>query len=123
MVDKHYIIILADKNLSPAIMERSTYIQQALDDQLSDSSTYTRLSYNDAIYTIASTNKELMELIGAYKTLLPKANMTYFQCFFKLHHQINQFCIRMKVHKNPMTSCPIVPCWDTLQKNGIQDFL
>jgi hypothetical protein len=46
--DRHFIVVLTDKNLGPAIMERDEYIKCVLDNHLNNTSTYTRLSHDDA---------------------------------------------------------------------------
>jgi hypothetical protein len=108
--DRHFIVVLTDKNLGPAIMEQDEYIKRVLDDHLNDTSTYTRLSHDDAVSALKAAEKELKTLVASYDYLLSKAEKTYFECFYHLNHHMKQFYITMKIHKNPMGTRPIVSC-------------
>jgi hypothetical protein len=59
---------------------------------------------------IALSEKELKTLVASYDYLLSKAEKTYFELFYHLNHRMKQFYITMKIHKNPMGTCPIVSC-------------
>jgi hypothetical protein len=84
--DHHFIVVLTDKNLGPAIMERDKYIKRVLDDHLNDTSTNTRLSHDDAVSTLKAAEKELKTLVASYDYLLSKAEKTYFEHFYHLNH-------------------------------------
>ena len=91
-------------------MERDEYIKRVLDNHLNDTSTYTRLSHDDAVSALKAAEKELKTLVASYDYLLSKAEKTYFEHFYHLNHHMKQFYITMKIHKNPMGTRPIVSC-------------
>ena len=46
--NKDFIILMCDKNLGPAIMERASYIKHVLAEHLSDNTTYKPITDNEA---------------------------------------------------------------------------
>jgi hypothetical protein len=59
---------------------------------------------------LKAAEKELKTLVASYDYLLSKAEKTYFEHFYYLNHFMTQFYITMKIHKNPMGTCPIDSC-------------
>ena len=62
MHDK-YIILLADKNLGPCVINREIYIRKCLTQHLSDKSTYERISKDIAFQYIEETINEFLYYI------------------------------------------------------------
>lgn len=120
--DKRFIVVLTDKNLGPAIMERADYIERALKDHLLNTKVYSRLSHDDACKAIKACNKEVEELIDSYGSQLSKAEQTYFERLFQQKHRISQFYISLKVHKTPMATRPIVSTCGSLLE-GVSKWL
>ena len=120
--DKRFIVVLTDKNLGPAIMERADYIERALKDHLLNTRVYTRLSHDDACKAIKACNSEIEELTNSYASQLSTAEQTYFERLFQQKHRVSQFYISLKVHKTPMATRPIVSTCGSLLE-GVSKWL
>lgn len=53
------IILLADKNLGPIIMDRTEYISRGFSDHLSDSKTYKQLTKSNALHQLDNIKDQL----------------------------------------------------------------
>lgn len=76
-VSDDYIVLPTDKNLGPAIIERSAYTKRAFDDHLNDETTYSRLTQEAANARILALRKEIEEFIENEEFRLPKDERTY----------------------------------------------
>ena len=107
--NKELIVVMTDKNLGLAIMERDTYMKQALSEHLLKS-TYRRLSNAEARDAMDRTNSELKELLNTYGPSLPEYEQIYFDRLLKHEpNRMKQFYLTIKVHKNNK-SRPVVSC-------------
>ena len=106
-----FIILPTDKNLGPAILERSVYKTRCLADHLSDAKTYLRLTKEAALQRLQSATSSFNALIESFEKQLPDAEKTYFKRGFQEHRRIPQFYCTPKVHKKPdWKTRPIVSC-------------
>ena len=105
--NKDFIIIPTDKNLGPAILERSIYKKRCLDDHLNDKATYRRLTPAEATNRLAYSERAFTKLIEKHKNALPASDITYFTRCFKEHRRTPQFYCTPKVHKPIWKTRPI----------------
>ena len=73
-----HIVLPTDKNLGPAILERSVYKQRCLQDHLLDTTTYKRLEPWEADCQMFRATKAFEHLIKTNKDSLPDSEQTYF---------------------------------------------
>ena len=104
---------MCDKNLGPAILERSTYITMSLTEHLHDTQTYTPLTEAEALSQLKNLRDETSSLFVQYSKSLLGTDIDYFWAFLlkipeKLH--IPQFYGMPKVHKNklPVPLRPVI---------------
>ena len=100
----NFIILMTDKNLSPAIMEREEYIRHILDEHLQDGKgTYIPLTKEQAKIYLLTLPSDLLCLLEEedVQEMLPKAIKKYFRASLhkSKHHRIPQFYGMPKVHK------------------------
>jgi len=105
--NKNIIIKPTDKNLGPAIMDSSEYIQKILKEHLL-TSTYKQLSYQETKNTMECLKTFLKDLLSKHTNSLSKSELTYFQCSLKEHHRLPIFYGLPKVHKQPISLRPVV---------------
>jgi len=96
-----------DKKLGPAILNKSTYIQQVFNEQLL-SQDYQHLSEEAAKLLINNTKGALKTIINNNLHILPQPERTFFQRSFHLHYRIPIFYGLPKVHKEPFQLRPVV---------------
>ena len=105
------IIVDCDKNLGPAVIERSKYIFTVLD-HLSDILTYQQMS-SDAIQTYTKdTRQAIIEWQEKYNLYFSKAEKTYLNN--NKTSRLPYFYMTIKAHKNPWSVRPITACRDTI---------
>jgi hypothetical protein len=110
---KQFIISPTDKNLGPAIMERSQYIQRCFQDHLTNKSTYQRLSTDEATILRYNSRGAIIKTVSKKKPkVLNHAETTYFNRSFSAVpiRRPPQFYILPKVHKTPWKTRPVVSC-------------
>jgi hypothetical protein len=105
---KTHVIINADKNLGPCIIERSQYIRRALQDHLLDTSTYKRLTQTQAKRQMNSLKDKLQQFLEYYKNKLDPADTKYLQRTTVTQDPYPKFYLTAKIHKTPWKSRPIV---------------
>ena len=111
--NKHLIILITDKNLGPAIMERDEYITHILREHLHNP-TYTQLSkqeYDDIMITYIRTAGVCFQ---KYKKTLPKEEKIFLNTILYSSKQLSkyrtaQFYGMPKVHKEREPYIPFRP--------------
>jgi hypothetical protein len=108
--NQDFIILNADKNLGPCILERDIYIKMVLREHL-QSDTYQNLDEAVALEAITNLRTNLVAILKANEKKLPSAENDYFIKSLKTtNHRIPQFYGMPKVHKNkiPIPLRPVV---------------
>jgi len=107
----HFIILPTDKNLGPAILERSVYKQRCLQDHLLDEKTYRQLTEEEAYFSQLQAESYFKQLLQKYTDTLPESEKVYFQRCLAAKRRTPQFYCTPKVHKKPhWKTRPIVSC-------------
>ena len=111
----NFLIVHCDKNLGPAIIEKTKYIQMAYRDHLNDTSTYRFLSPMEASMEETSLRRKLKNWLVTYKQALTKDEAR----FLKKQAQDTEDCfpvfyLTFKVHKTPLKTRPILQWQPTL---------
>ena len=108
--DEEFIILMADKNLGPCIMERGQYILNILHEHLDNTSTYSRLSTKDGTIKLSLIKRRCNDILKRYITTTTTEEKQYFAKQLDLKHRIPQFYGTPKVHKNkePTPFRPVV---------------
>ena len=98
-----------DKNLGPAILNHSDYINKALTEHLL-TDTYELIPEQEATPKIKHNESLLKQLFQQHKHTLSKPVIKFFNHSFWLHHLVPIFYAVPKIHKNPCTAHPVVSC-------------
>jgi hypothetical protein len=106
--NKSHLVINADKNLGPCIIEREHYIKRALQDHLLDATTYKKLHILQATQHINNITDKLNNFINYYKNKLSPSDIKYLKNTLNTTDPYSKFYITAKVHKNPWKTRPIV---------------
>jgi len=98
-----------DKNLGPALIDRTQYIRFALKDHLLNAHTYQQLSKQNAEQEMLKTSSALTSWLRRYKHTLPANEYTYLQRMHQLYDDkgniaFPQFYLLAKIHKKPMST-------------------
>jgi hypothetical protein len=109
---KQFIVIPTDKNLGPAIMERSQYISRCFQDHLTVESIYSRLTAKDATVSRYNSRGAIIRAVTKSSKIITHAERTYFRRSFSAEpiRRPPQFYILPKVHKTPWKTRPVVSC-------------
>jgi hypothetical protein len=106
--NKTHIIMSADKNLGPCVIERERYILRALQDHLLDTTTYKSLHLIQATQHIDFIRNKLKNFVNYYKNKLEATDIKYLTNTMQVKDPYPKFYITAKVHKNPWKTRPIV---------------
>jgi hypothetical protein len=105
-----FIIVPADKNLGPVIMERDTYINAVLS-LLQDKDNYKQLTSTQAKLDMQLLQEMLNKWLEKYSSSIDKRDLDYLNRSIDTNHvedPFSHFYIIAKVHKNPWKPRPIV---------------
>jgi hypothetical protein len=105
-----FIVTFTDKNLGPAILERTTYKRRCLQDHLLDAATYQQLTPTMAKTKIQTAKNMMDSILTAYDSYLEPNERTFFHRLAQHQCRLPQFYIAPKVHKTPWKTRPIVSC-------------
>ena len=112
-----YLVVQCDKNLGPAIIEKSRYILMAYRDHLDDFHNYRFLTPAQAEHRMARVKRDLDHWISnatARGVLLKDEKKFLIHHFEDNKDPYPTFYLTMKVHKTPLKSRPIVSCSGSL---------
>jgi hypothetical protein len=101
------IIKPTDKNLGPAVMDTSEYMQQVLKEHLLTDN-YTQLTQTEAHNKIEAVKVTLRNLISNNANSLPQPELIYFKRSLSNHFRLPIFYGLPKVHKMPASLWPVV---------------
>lgn len=110
-----HLIVQCDKNLGPAIIETTIYIQRALQDHLHNQQVYRQLSMREAFNQMKSIKQSILVFIESNTNNLSDDEKRFLQYHMsKCKNPFPTFYMTMKVHKNPWKTRPIVSCSGSL---------
>jgi hypothetical protein len=111
--DPNLIVVPTDKNLGPAIMDKSDYINHCLDDHLLNDANYRRLDEAEAHRICYNAIAALKRLTINDKKLF-KTDSSAFKYFYRSlkvrGRRRPQFYLMPKIHKNPLKFRPVISC-------------
>jgi hypothetical protein len=112
--DKRIIVIPTDKNLGPAILDRSDYIERCLNEHLLNTDNYTQLNEAEASRRRDQTVRRLKELTVWNKSIFPPNSPAY-EYFMRSIYATStrrppQFYMMPKIHKIPTKNRPVISC-------------
>ena len=97
--DPRFIILMTDKNLGPAIMEKEVYIERLLDEHLCDGKTYKQITPEEARTSFRDFYEDLQEILETHERCLEDNERVYFMRGMQTADRIPQFYGTPKVHK------------------------
>lgn len=103
-----FIIFPTDKNLGPAILERSERINRALKDHVEDPLICKQLPEPEAIVAIAALGQTVESFIEDHHGSFTKLDQTHLCRSLEVDDPFPHFCITAKVHKTPWKTRPVV---------------
>lgn len=105
----HTLVTRSDKNLGPAVAERSDYIKAALKDHLYDGATYRKVTPVDAEKEIIAIKAKVLAFIQTFKKTLSQQDRTFLlRSLADVKDPFPHFYITWKLHKTPLKTRPIV---------------
>ena len=104
-----------DKNLGPAIIETSIYIERACEDHLSDKETYCELSLTQATQFMENVKCDYLQWKSKYKKDISTSQRKFLKTHLdKCEDPFPTFYLTIKIHKTPWKTQPIVSCSGSL---------
>jgi hypothetical protein len=111
--NQHIVIKASDKNLGPVAMDLGCYTKQVLQEHLLMND-YQQLSKDYVKHKMELIRSHLKELINQNQNQLTKAELIYFQQSLQIWHRLQIFYGLPKIHKNPISLCPVVSTTNSL---------
>ena len=102
------LIVMTDKNLGPAVIERDVYTRRVFQDHLLQAETYRRIDPTEAAEIITTIKMKVGQFLQSFSGVIPANEKEYLSRSIKLHKKIPTFYLTMKIHKTPMATRPIV---------------
>jgi hypothetical protein len=103
------LVVRTDKNLGPAIVDRTTYIHKAFTDHLLDKATYQSLTSSEARTAIKKLSIDLLEFISIHSDDLGAANRKFLlNSRMDVKDPYPHLYLTFKIHKLPLKTRPIV---------------
>ena len=110
-----FVVVKADKNLGPCILESDQYIQYALTDHLNCRNTYKKLSLDSATKHMEIVHKKIRSFLYKHRKNLPSNDLKYIRRKTKeCTDYFPKLYLLMKVHKKPLKTRPVVSCSGSL---------
>ena len=114
-LQKGLLVVACDKNLGPAVIERSRYIKMALHEHLLDETTYTPLTSEETTRFCTKIRRKFDSWLHRYTQFLSKQERTFLRRWADDCKEVTPyFYLLMKVHKPTLSSRPIVSCSGSL---------
>jgi len=103
----------SDKNLGPAVMDKETYKNKIISEHLS-TVVYSKLTQQEALSKLSQLKDTLKDMVSNHQDSLSPPELTYFHRGLRNQHRIPLFYGLPKVHKNPVSLCPVVSTTNSL---------
>ena len=114
----NYIVIHADKNLGPCILDRTLYINRGCLEHLANETNYQQLSEQQANNKLCYLRYQLGSFYSRFKEDLSKAEIQFLaRSLRKYPTKHARFRMTAKVHKIPWMMRPIVCCAGTFMND------
>ena len=97
--NKDIIVLITDKNLGPAIMDRKEYISSMLEEHLLNTTTYQQISETEAYAIQNKFREEVNQILNEFEDQLTISEKTYFERGLKTKDRIPLLYGTPKVHK------------------------
>ena len=109
------VILQTDKNLGPAVWERSEYIKQTLNEHLLDPTTYQQLTHGAAMTRVDYTKHLVNSHYNKFWYDLKDFERSYFtRTMEQSNFRILQYYGMPKVHKETLKTRPVVSCTNSI---------
>lgn len=109
LIDNNQIIVLnADKNLGPVVMEREKYIKFAYHDHLYDKNTYLQLTEDEANRRMNATAKDIFTFTEIFKDLDPNDAIWINRTTTANLSKPSFMYLLAKIHKQPLKTRAII---------------
>ena len=105
---KDLLIVMTDKNLGPAVIERDVYTRRVFDDHLLKPETYRRIETTEAAEITTNIKLKVGQFLQSFAKIIPENERQYLSRSIQQHKKIPSFYLTMKIHKTPMATRPIV---------------
>jgi hypothetical protein len=105
---KELLILMTDKNLGPAVIERNVYTRRVLEDHLLQADTYQRIEPMEAAQIITTIKMKVGQFLQSFSKIIPNNKREFLIRLIKQHKKIPLFYLTMKIHRTPMATPPIV---------------
>jgi hypothetical protein len=95
---KDHVVINADKNMGPCIIERAQYMKRALQDHLLDANTYQSLTPTQATGKMEALKTRLLQFIEYYERKLDPSDIKFLKCTTDVIDPYPKFYVTAKIH-------------------------